>query len=60
MPNASLVIANWKMNGNKALAKEIVTSLRDKISKNQESIKSAKKRSSRLTEFDMDNLDFTL
>ena len=29
MPNASLVIANWKMNGNKALAKEMVTSLRD-------------------------------
>lgn len=29
MPNASLVIANWKMNGSKALAKEMVTSLRD-------------------------------
>lgn len=29
MPNASLVIANWKMNGNKALTKEMVASLRD-------------------------------
>jgi triosephosphate isomerase len=29
MPNASLVIANWKMNGNKALVKEMTAFLRD-------------------------------
>ena len=45
---------------NKKARTKNVTSLRNKISKNQESIKSAKKRSKRSKEFDVDNLDFTL